>query len=47
VNHWQPIHNMGFVEGLAPSFNGALNICRHRKVISTRNHYKRCCSHFR
>jgi len=33
-------------EGLMPLFNGTLDICSHRKVISITNAYERCCSHF-
>jgi len=40
------IGNVGFVDGLTPLFNGTLNICSHRKVISTTKAYERYCSHF-
>jgi len=30
---------VGFVEGLTPLLNGTLNICRHRKVMSTTKAY--------
>jgi len=37
---------VGFIEGLSPLFNGALNVCSHRKVISTRKACKRWSSVF-
>ena len=36
----QPVGSACFVEGLTPLFTSTLNICNHRKVISTRKYYK-------
>jgi len=46
VNQCQTGGNVGFVEGLTLFFNGTLNICSRRKVISSRKAYKTCCSDF-
>jgi len=34
----------GFRESIESVVQGTLNICRHRKVISTRSTYRSCCS---